>query len=168
MSNALASLRGKSDMKRTNSQTSIRSSPVRHDSGYGSNDEDDEVASFMSSEKSSKSPALPVPTNTTKLEFSNYAQVDVKRRGTKSHKRYEFEYWGSSYAWRRIISKEGAGKSMSYHLIKSDSGSPIAHIVPELRSLSQIREDEEAGDWIPPCSMWISDEMVLSASDVAE
>jgi len=110
-----------------------------------------------------------MPTNTTKLEFSNYAQVDVKRCGTKNHKRYEFEYWGSNYVWKRSYTKGSAGKSISFHLIKDDSGPPIAHIVPELRSPSQISAEEEAGGWVPPCSMWISYEKVLSAlTDVAE
>lgn len=143
-------------------------SPKRQDSGYASNsedEEDDEVDSFMSSSKAS----LPIPTNTTKLEFSNYALVDVKRRGAKSHKRYEFEYWGSTYTWKRVSTKDGTGKSISFHLIKDDNGPAIAHIVPELRSRSQIRAEEEAGGWVPPCSMWISDERVMSAlTDVAD
>jgi hypothetical protein len=170
VSNALASFRGKPEIKRTNSGGSLKHNPVRQDSGYASNsdeEEDDDVDSFMSSESKSKSTAI--PTNTTKLEFSNYAQVDVKRRGTKSNKRYEFEYWGSNYTWKRVCKKDSAGKSISFHLIKDDSGPPIAHIVPELRSHSQIRAEEEAGGWVPPCSMWISDERVLSAlTDVAE
>jgi len=172
VSNALANFRGKSEFKRTNSGGSPKHNPTRQDSGYASNsdedeDEDDDVDSFMSSESKSKSTAI--PTNTTKLEFSNYAQVDVKHRGVKSNKRYEFEYWGSNYTWKRVSKKGSTGKSISFHLIKDDSGPPIAHIVPELRSHSQIRAEEEAGGWVPPCSMWISDEKVLSAlTDVAE
>jgi hypothetical protein len=165
MTNALASLR-KADMKRINSGSSVKHAPKRSDSGYGSNsdDEADDVASFMSSESN---PSLPIPTNTTKLEFSNYAQVDVKRRGGKSHKRYQFEYWGSTYAWKRVVNKDHHGKSISYHLIKDDSGPAIAHIVPELRSPSEVRAELAAGGWVPPCSMWISDEKALSP-DVAE
>jgi hypothetical protein len=168
VSNALASIRSKPDFKRTKSGGSLKQSPKRQDSGYASNsedEEDDEVDSFVSSSKAS----LPIPTNTTKLEFSNYALVDVKRRGAKSHKRYEFEYWGSTYTWKRVSTKDGTGKSISFHLIKDDNGPAIAHIVPELRSRSQIRAEEEAGGWVPPCSMWISDERVMSAlTDVAE
>lgn len=170
VSNALASIRSKPDIKRKNSGGSLEYSPMRQDSGYASNSDDDdeeELDSPISSERSNSS--LPIPTNTTKLEFSNYALVDVKRRGTKSHKRYEFEYWGSTYAWKRASTKDSTGKSISFHLIKDDSGSAIAHIVPELRSRSQIRAEEEAGGWVPPCSMWISDNRVLSTlTDVAE
>ena len=170
VSNALASFRSKPEFKRTNSGGSLKHNPKRQDSGYASNgdEDDDEVDSFISSESKSGS-SIATPTNTTKLEFSNYAQVDVKRRGAKSHKRYEFEYWGSNYAWKRVCTKDSAGKSISFHLIKDDSGPAIAHIVPELRSRSQIRAEEEAGGWVPPSSMWISDKRVMSAlTDVAE
>lgn len=169
VSNALAGFRGKPEFKRTNSGGSLKHNPKRQDSGYASNgdEEEDDIDSFISS--GSKPKSIPMPTNTTKLEFSNYAQVDVKRCGAKSHKRYEFEYWGSNYAWKRISTKGGAGKSISFHLIRDDSGPAIAHIVPELRSRSQIRAEEEAGGWVSPCSMWISDAKVLSAlTDVAE
>jgi hypothetical protein len=138
----------------------------RSDSGYGSIYENStEVTDFMT-ELKAKSPSL--PTNTTKLEFSNYAQIDVKRRGKKSSKRYEFEYWGYSYSWRRVEEKYSVAKSVSYHLHKGE-GPAIAHIVPELRSPAQVHADEAAGGWVPPCSMWISDPSVVEAlTDVAE
>jgi len=170
MSNAFASIRGgKPELKRANSALSTHSSKSsksakRQDSGYGSsNDDDEEVDSFMP--KSS----IQIPTNTTKLEFSNYAQVEVKRRGAKSSKRYEFEYWGYTYSWKRVTEKDGQGKAVSYHLFKGDGGPAVAHIVPEMRSPSQIRAEDAAGGWVPPCSMWISDQSVLEAlTDVAE
>jgi hypothetical protein len=170
MSNAFASITGgKPDFKRTNSGLSSHSSKSsktirRQDSGYGSsNDEDEEVDVSMS--KSS----VQIPTNTTKLEFSNYAQVEVKRRGAKSSKRYEFEYWGYTYVWKRVTEKDGQGKAVSYHLFKGDGGAAVAHIVPEMRSPSQIRAEDAAGGWVPPCSMWISDKSVLEAlTNVAE
>jgi hypothetical protein len=172
MSNALATLRSKPEFKRRNSGGSVKHSPKRQDSGYGSAGDDfcgeDDVASFMASE-TRKPSSLPMPTNTTKLEFSNYSQVDVKRRGGKNHKRYEFEYWGSTYKWRRAINKESPEKAISYHLFKDDSNRPVAHIVPEVRSHSQRRTEEAAGGWVPPCSMWISDQKALSSlTDVAE
>lgn len=169
MSNAFASIRGgKPEFKRTNSTLSNQSSKSaravkRQDSGYGSSNDDEEESYFPS--KSS----VPIPTNTTKLEFSNYAQVEVKRRGAKSSKRYEFEYWGYTYTWKRVSEKNGLGKAVSYHLFKGDGGPAVAHIVPEMRSPSQIRTEEASGGWVPPCSMWISDKSVLEAlTDVAE
>ena len=168
VSNALASI-GKPSFKRTNSALSQHSQMSkkeikRQDSGYGSNEEDHDFEDY---EKNSKS--IPIPSNTTKLEFSNYAQVEVKRRGTKSSKRYEFEYWGYNYTWKRVSKKDGAGKEVSYHLYKGDGGHAVAHIVPELRSPAQVREGQRNGEWVPPCSMWISDPSVVEAlTDVAE
>lgn len=168
VTNALASI-GKPSFKRTNSglsQHSPRSkkSIKRQDSGYGSNDEDEDRE-----EDEKKSKSLQIPTNTTKLEFSNYAQVEIKRRGAKSSKRYEFEYWGHNYTWKRVSKKDGEGREVSYHLYKGDGGPAVAHIVPELRSPSEVREEKRNGEWVPPCSMWISDTSVLEAlTDVAD
>jgi hypothetical protein len=175
VSNAFSNIRGgKPEFKRTNSGLSTHSSKSsksskavkRQDSGYGSsNEEDDEVGYFMS-EKTSEAPAA---TNITKLEFSNYAQVEVKRRGAKSSKRYEFEYWGYTYTWKRVVEKDGEGKAVSYHLFRNDGGAAVAHIVPEMQSPAQVRAEKAAGGWVPPCSMWISDKSVLEAlTDVAE
>ncbi|RAL65792.1 hypothetical protein DID88_005457 [Monilinia fructigena] len=112
-----------------------------HDSGYASASESDsDVEAFMASKRATA--ATKTPTNTTKLEFSNYAQIDVKRRGTKALKRYEFEYWGHSYSWKRVMEKDGEGKAISYHLFKEDSTTAIAHIVPELRSRDEIQAED--------------------------
>jgi len=168
VSNAFASI-GKPGFKRTNtglSTSSRRSKETRRqDSGYGSTDEFDDEDVLAGK----KPKGIPIPTNTTKLEFSNYAQVEIKRRGAKSAKRYEFEYWGYNYFWKRVTEKDGYGKAVSYHLYRDDGGQAVAHIVPELREPRQVKEEEAAGEWVPPCSMWISDESVLEAlTDVAD
>lgn len=167
VSNAFASIRGKPDFKRANSALSAKSLQ-RKDSGYGSDEEEvDDVASFMSSSSNGKPKDQVQETNVTKLEFSNYAHVDVKC----ASKKYEFEYWGTNYAWKRTSEKTGQSKSISYHLVGGDSGQVIARIVPELRSPAQVQAEEQAGGWVPPCSMWICDKSILSAStasDVAE
>ncbi|KAH6676375.1 hypothetical protein B0J14DRAFT_353200 [Halenospora varia] len=171
VSNAFASIR-KPEFKRQNSGLSThsqksRKSIWRQDSGYGSPDEEIEETDGFPFESKSKS--LSLPTNTTKLEFSNYAQVEVKRRGKKSSKHYDFEYWGQSYSWKRVAEKYAGAKTVSYHLYKGEGGPSVAHIVPELRSPQQIRDENAAGGWVPPCSMWISDNSVLEAlTDVAD
>jgi hypothetical protein len=106
--------------------------------------------------------------NTIKLEFSNYARVDVHRRGSSKSKRYEFDWWSHHYAWKRTTDKDLG--LVSFHLIRDGhTEAPVAHIVPESRSPSQIYADETAGGWVPPCFMWIEDESVLDAvTDVAE
>ncbi|KAI9695485.1 MAG: hypothetical protein M1820_008587 [Bogoriella megaspora] len=145
----------------------------RNDSGYASMAQE-------STSKTSRPPSsdgepqrgtcVSLPTNTTKLEFSNYAQVDVKRRGTKNGKRYEFDYWGNQYSWKRTVKKDGPCQEISYHLMQNGSDQSIARIVPEVMSNNECRDEKSKGGWIPPCSMWITDEKVFNlatdASDV--
>ena len=164
MSNALSSLRGKSDSK-----TATLENLKRHDSGYGSLYEDD-----LSMEDVHQPPkgrnALPIPTNTTHLEFSNYAHVDVKRRGAKTSKRYGFEYWGTEYAWKRVATQQGSVKQVSYHLVDTRNSSTVAHIVPDIMSSQEARQEEAKGGWIPPCSFYISNQKIENQklTDVAE
>ncbi|KAK3324296.1 hypothetical protein B0T19DRAFT_227486 [Cercophora scortea] len=110
----------------------------------------------------------PLPTNTIKLEFSNYARVDVHRRGGKNNKRYEFEWWGHRYSWKRSVDKQMG--LVSFHLVRDgNANAPVAHIVPETRSPSQVDADKNAGGWIPPCFMWIADPTIVDAvTDVAD
>lgn len=169
MTNALATITGAGKFKRTNSGLSTHGTQLatparRQDSGYASSQEDE----LEDCEASKPAAADQVPTNTIKLEFSNYAVVEVRRRGAKSSKRYEFEYWGHTYSWKRVIEQDGDGKAVSYHLHRDD-GNVVAHIVPEMRSPFQITADAVAGGWVPPCSMWVSDHSILeAATDVAE
>lgn len=157
VSNAFASLKSM-----TSEKSSIK--PIkRQDSGYESIQgmEDDSPKLSASS--------IPIPTNTTLLEFSNYAHVELKRRGTKSSKRYEFNYWGQSYTWRRTVTKCGSHKETSYHLFSSASSVPVAHIVPDQLSAYEKEDEEKKGGWIPPSSIWISDPRILSSTtDIAE
>ena len=163
MSNALSSLRTKSD-----GRTATNKSLKRHDSGYESTFDDEEVMEFQRPATKARS-NIPIPTNTTQLEFSNYAHIDVKRRGPKSSKRYEFEYWGTSYAWRRTSRRDGYLKETSYHLVDTSTQMAVAHIVPAPLTPEEAREEDGKGGWVPPCSMWISDERLLTAqTDVAE
>ncbi|UNI16634.1 hypothetical protein JDV02_003056 [Purpureocillium takamizusanense] len=128
-------------------------------------------------------PQVLVPTDTVKLEFSNYARVDVSRRrhsssigGGGATKAYEFEWWGHRYAWRRAVDRSLG--TVSFHLVR-DGGSAssssaatsttVAHIVPEVRTPTQVFAEDRAGGWVPPCYMWISDPSVVDAvTDVAD
>jgi hypothetical protein len=112
--------------------------------------------------------APPAPTNSIKLEFSNYARVDVARMGGRSGKRYDFAWWGHTYSWKRVVDHNVEGV-VSFHLVRDGQGAPVAHIVPESRTPTQVRDEEDAGGWIPPCYMWISDDSLVQAvTDVAE
>lgn len=167
VTNALSSLRSKSENKAPSP-----SSLVRRDSGYisdlGEEDEDDDdLASHASSAHARESP--PISKSSIRLEFSNYAHVDVKERGGKPSKKHDFEYWGTKYTWKRVTRKEGKFRETSYHLVVAGSSQPIAYIVPEILTTAEAEEEEAKGGWVPPCSMWISDEKILSrVTDVAE
>ena len=136
----------------------------RNDSGYGSvfaqAHEDD--ASFEESRQSFKAKAL--PSNTIKFEFSNYANVELKRRGAGPSKCYEFEYWAHDYSWKRKIKQDGQFEEVSFHLMRRDKVEPLAHIVPVPLTRHQAEEERSKGGWIPPCSMFIVDDAILSDS----
>lgn len=103
------------------------------------------------------------------LEFSNYAHVDLKRRGSGTAKRYEFEYWSTKYQWRRESRKEGDLREVSYYLVETRTSRTIAHLVPEILTPLEAVEEESKGGWVPPCSMWINDTSVYERMpDVAE
>lgn len=156
---------------RTNTSTSFFKRP-----GSSSASSTDTASVWSSSHHSShdihahsspKPKARLIPTNRIKLEFSNYARLDIARRGGHNNKRYEFEWWGHAYAWKRVLDKNL--NVVSFHLVRDGHGAPIAHIVPEMRSPNQVLGDEMAGAWIAPCYMWISDSSILDAiTDVAE
>ena len=108
-------------------------------------------------------------THTMKLEFSNYAQLDVTRVGAKASKNYKFDYWGVNYAWKRVVQKKHDSVETSFHLVKAGSEQVLAYISPIALSRSEAREEQAKGGWIAPCSMYIADEkIVASQKDVSE
>lgn len=165
LSNALSTLRIRSE-----STMPTLSSLKRRDSGYDSMGDDDEDFELPKSHATSRmSTNMPIPTNTTQLEFSNYAHVEVKRRGAKSSKRYCYSYWGKDYQWRREVRKDGDFKEVSYHLVDAVTSKSIANIFPEPMTRTEAAEEDAKGGWVPPCSMWIQDPTVFSGlTDVAE
>lgn len=108
------------------------------------------------------------PTNVIKLEFANYAHVEVKRRGSGTHRRYTFDYWGQNYTWERHVRKQGEFEEVSYHLARGDKSTPLAYIVPVPLTREQSLEERWKGGWIAPTSMWMSDDDVCKSPDVAE
>ncbi|KAK2760185.1 hypothetical protein FQN54_002252 [Arachnomyces sp. PD_36] len=161
---------------RPRSEPSSPTSPnlKRQDSGYKSGSEEnyfdiDRVDEDWDGDESDDSSRDSIPTPTTQLEFSNYAHVDVTRRGTKSSKRYEYEYWCTKYQWKRVSRKDGGFHEISYHLINTTTSKSVAHIIPEPLSPLEVVEEESKGGWVPPSSMWISDPAVFAKmKDVAE
>ena len=161
MSSALSSLRSKSE-----SRTPTMKSLKRHDSGYDSMHEDD-LRDDIGSQSARPSGSMPIPTNTTQLEFSNYAHLSVKRRGTKTGKRYELEYWGTKYAWHRAVVRSNNFEQVSYHLVETKTSAPLAHIVQTPLSESEQRQETSKGGWVAPCGMFL-EFSALRSSDLAE
>ena len=174
-STALASLKGRPDIR-----PSTAAGLKRSDSGYESirssmldDDDDDDGGDDGDSRPKSagyvNGRAL-MPTNTIKLEFSNYAHMDVKRRGANSSKRYGFEHWGHFYSWKRVVTKDGDRESVSYYLIRADNEKePLAHICPVKLTADQAHEEAARGGWIPPCYMRMTDDSILNTNtDISE
>jgi hypothetical protein len=166
VSNALASFRGKQEPK-------LPVGLKRADSGYESmvgEDEEEEGGAGAGADAVASQKPAPQTSSKVTLEFSNYAHVDVKRRGTKGSKRYDFDYWGTEYFWKRTIKKDGESREVSYHLVDGNTMQTVAHIVPEPMTPAQAEEELAKGGWVPPCSLWISDDKILNAglTDVAE
>lgn len=162
MSNALSSLRSKSE-----SRTPTMMSLKRHDSGYSSAHEDD-LEEDTASQSLAPSNSIPIPTNTTHLQFSNYANLEVKRRGAKTGKRYELEYWGTKYAWNRVVVRSSHFEQVSYHLVNTKTSVSLAHIVQTPLSEPEQREETTKGGWVPPCSMYLEDSVLGSSTGLAE
>lgn len=166
MSSAMKSF-GRPPLTRTRTGGSVFSTSSRPGTSYSTDDDSrEELGQGFSPEKDQKT--VQVATDTIKLEFSNYARVDVQRCGGRKSKRYEFDWWGHKYAWKRVTDKLTG--VVSFHLFRDGTNStPVAHIVPETRSPNQIVADDQANGWIPPCHMWLSDESLVNAmTDVAE
>ena len=169
MSSVLASLRGKPGVKPSSS--TLTASP-RADVDGDVDDDDDDADVSTSSRSEQNYRRRPTPTShlskTIRLQFSNYAQVSIKRRGRHQSKRYEYEYWGRSYIWRRRTKHDGLAREVSFHLV-DEFGAVLAHIVPIPLTSDQAQEHAAKGGWVPPCSMWIRNlDGPDRTSDVAE
>ncbi|KAF2774537.1 hypothetical protein EJ03DRAFT_340635 [Teratosphaeria nubilosa] len=165
LSNALNSMTMRS---RSEVRAATRRDLQRNDSGYGSLHSIDLPETDRP--RSADDGALDLPLDdTVRLEFSNYAQIDVKRAGVKSNKRYDFEYWGVFYSWKRIARKDGPCTGFTYRLTKSGSDKPLAYIIPLSLTPLQTQEEQAKGGWISPCSMWLADEsVILGQKDVVD
>ncbi|KAI1977884.1 hypothetical protein LOZ51_005813 [Ophidiomyces ophidiicola] len=143
----------------------------RQDSGYKSGVEDDglhEEKTFPLDDFSRLQKA-PIPTNIVKLDFSNYAHVDVKRKGSRVSKRYDYEYWSTKYQWRRSIRCQNGSEEVSYHLYDLNRPKPVAHIIPDHLTPMAALVEESKGGWIPPSSFCISDSSIFGKmSDIAD
>ena len=143
-----------------------KKSPRRTNSGYESDDEADDVEAELRAFTLNSEVEATIPTNTVRLEFSNYAQVEVHRQRQDRVKQYDFEYWGEAYHWRRERSVEDGETVFSYELIRLRTGNCIAYIMPDKLDGRQSRVETAQGSWVPPSSMRITEEISQDLGDV--
>ena len=125
-----------------------------HESGYESDDDADEDLLRFTALSEVKAT---IPTDTIRLEFSNYAQVELHRCSEQTIRGHVFEYWGVPYHWQTP-----SGTSDSYRLIDMSQDRVIAQIHPIPTSKRQRIEDELEGSWVPPSSLEIVDRSIAS------
>lgn len=159
VSRAFHSFRGKADQEK---QMTLN----RQDSGYGSEDEDDVFQDKPQPAEETKS------ANTVTLEFSNYAHVQLTRKGTKMSRKYDFEYWGKNYSWKRLIRRLPATgeEEVSYQLVNNANNNIVAVILPDPISPLSGPQNEH-GEFVPQCSFYMKDspsDPIGGPSDVAE
>ncbi|ETI22756.1 hypothetical protein G647_06832 [Cladophialophora carrionii CBS 160.54] len=119
----------------------------------GEDEGSDDELNFLATQADVKAT---VPTDAVKIEFSNYAQVQLDR-AKRGETRYDFEYWGERYSWRRNVYRDGSELVFSFELVNLSSGACIAHITPDKLSLRQARREAAQGSWVPPCSMRLTE-----------
>ena len=133
--------------------------PHLEDSGYESDDNDAEIEQDLREFTALSGVKATIPTNAVRLEFSNYAQVELHRCALRSGKGHLFEYWGTPYQWQCERKKRG-----TYHLVDLAGRRTIAQIVPKHLSRREALEEELQGSWVPPCSLRITDHAVANTS----
>ncbi|KAF2155029.1 hypothetical protein K461DRAFT_276215 [Myriangium duriaei CBS 260.36] len=161
ISSAFANLRTRSD-SRMNTLATTSPDP-RHSF------ESDELGARPNPDGPDSGARVRVPDEITRLEFSNYAKVEVKRRGAKASRRYDFEYWGTTYSWKRITVHDGEDEQTSYHLVRAGGSDVLAKITPKPLSPAERTHERRRGGWVPPCHMWINDErLIRGQKDVSD
>jgi hypothetical protein len=157
LSNALASLR-----RRSSSQSHGNPQLSSRNSEKNSMNDDDQLS--ILDEDGSKQQSRQ-PTNVIKLEFSNYAHIDVVRCSSRSSSSWKFDYWGNAYYWKKQVDEHG---NRAYRLFRSGTEFPCAHIVQDVLTTQEAATESRKGGWVPPCSLWITDDQIATSPDVAE
>jgi hypothetical protein len=167
VSHVLQGMRPRSEHRSSTAPT--LASLKRNDSGYGSmhstDFEDDDRPSTAGEDSDFQNASS---SKSVRLEFANYSQVEVRREGTGAKRRYEFEYWGVNYAWRRSIrGYDSWGKKIcSFQLTardRKDNGRVLARITPESMDDHRAAEERRRGGWIPPSTMRITDPSIIGS-----
>lgn len=138
-----------------NSKTSHKSHAA--DSGYASEEDEDEddraTQEILKIITSPKEDIISTPTDSIRLDFSNYAQVILERKKTALSREYAFDYWGHNYKWKREKHHDNGEVVYSYELFREGTRKRVAVIMPDALSAEEQQWEAKQGGWIPACSM---------------
>ena len=177
ISNSVNNIRSFSRRSSKSSQTSAQSSQSGNESAsyYSESALTDGSEADAQINVSSPQPAdedlSPQPGNEISLEFSNYANIKLSRKGFGARKSYDFQYWGTGYQWKRLNKAKSPGRKRSYNLYRGPSDFVVAHIAMQDLDPAESCGEETPGNWIPPIWMRITDPSILSsksATDIPE
>jgi len=127
--------------------------PRRQDSGYESDEEEDDFLEKLRHFTIANDIKATIPTDSIRLEFSNYAQVILEPVCQKDRKQYDFEYWGEQYTWRKRALRDGHEIITSFELINLGTQQKVSSIVPDALSDEETAFEASQGAWVPACSM---------------
>jgi len=131
----------------------LRPNPRRQDSGYESDDDEDDFMEKLRQFHIVNDIKATIPTDSIRLEFSNYAQVLLEPVCHGERKQYNFEYWGEHYTWRKRPLRDGSEIITSYELVNLNTQQKVSSIVPDALSPEETEFEAKQGAWVPACSM---------------
>ena len=131
----------------------IRTQPRRQDSGYESDEEEDDFMEKLRAFTIANDVKATIPTDSIRLEFSNYAQITMDPIKQGERKQYNFEYWGEHYTWKKRPLRDGSEIITSYELINLNTSEKFASIVPDALSEEETDFESSQGAWVPASTM---------------
>lgn len=130
-----------------------RPEPRRQDSGYESDEEEEDFLEKLRAFTIANDIKATIPTDSIRIEFSNYAQVVMEPVSRGDRKQYDFEYWGEHYTWKKRPLRDGAEIINSFEMINLRTQQKVASIVPDALSAEETQFEKAQGAWIPASSM---------------
>lgn len=130
-----------------------RLGPRRQDSGYESDEDEDDFMEKLRHFHIANDIKPTIPTDSIRLEFSNYAQVVLEPVCQGERKQYDFEYWGEHYTWRKRPLRDGTEIINSFELLNLETQQKVCSIVPDALSPEETEFEATQGAWVPACSM---------------
>lgn len=130
-----------------------RPEALQQDPGYESDEDEDDFVERLRHFHITNDIKATIPTDSIRLEFSNYAQVLLEPVCHGERKQYNFEYWGEHYTWRKRSLRDGDEIINSFELLNLETQQKVCSIVPDALSPEETEFEATQGAWVPACSM---------------